>query len=126
MILRISSQRKTLIAVIGSLFITGCGQNNHPIATAPPATAIKASATIQQIAIDNFSFSPATITVAAGTTITWTNHDDVPHTVTADDKQFNSGAMDTDDRFSRIFSTPGTYSYFCAVHTHMTGRIIVK
>ena len=78
------------------------------------------------VAIDNFTFTPATLTVLAGTTVTWVNHDDVPHTVTANDKAFTSAALDTDDRFSHTFTAPGTYSYFCTVHPHMTGQIIVK
>ena len=73
------------------------------------------------------SFSPATLdNPGTGTTVTWVNHDDVPHTVTANDKTFASKALDTDDRFSHVFTTPGTYSYFCMVHPHMTGQIIVK
>jgi plastocyanin len=78
------------------------------------------------ITIDNFSFTPKEITVAAGTTITWVNHDDVPHTVVSPDKKFRSKALDTDDQFSFMFTDPGTYNYFCSVHPIMTGEIIVK
>jgi pentapeptide MXKDX repeat protein len=78
------------------------------------------------VSIDNFSFDPPTITVAPGTTITWINHDDVPHTVTANDKGFASAALDTDERYTRRFATAGTYPYFCALHTHMTGQVVVK
>jgi plastocyanin len=78
------------------------------------------------IAIDNFSFTPREITVAPGTTITWVNHDDVPHTVVSPDKKFRSKALDTDDQFSFTFTDAGTYSYFCSVHPMMTGKIIVK
>jgi plastocyanin len=80
----------------------------------------------QEVAIDNFSFNPPMLTVVAGTTVTWVNHDDVPHTVTANDKAFDSRALDTNDRFSHAFTAPGVYPYFCAVHPHMTGQIIVK
>jgi acid phosphatase len=79
-----------------------------------------------QIAIENFSFTPATLTIAAGTTVTWTNHDDVTHTVTAADKRFDSGAIDTDGTFAHQFTTPGTYAYHCAIHPTMTAQIIVK
>jgi plastocyanin len=79
-----------------------------------------------QVAIDNFSFTPATLTVAAGTTVTWTNHDDVQHTVTADDKSYSSGTIGTDGTFSHQFTTPGTYAYHCAIHPTMTAQIIVK
>ena len=79
-----------------------------------------------QVAIDNFSFTPATLTVSAGTTVTWTNHDDIRHTVTATDKRYASGAIDTDGTFSHQFTMPGTYTYFCSIHPTMTGQIIVK
>src|SRR5271168_5163145 len=74
------------------------------------------------IKIDNFSFSPATITVPAGTTIRWTNRDDIPHTVVSDDKTFKSKPLDTDDQFTYTFTKPGTYSYFCSIHPKMTAR----
>jgi plastocyanin len=78
--------------------------------------------------IDNFTFAPQTLTVRPGTKVTWVNHDDVPHTVTstARPRLLDSKAMDTDDTFSFVFDKAGTYSYFCAVHPHMTGQIIVK
>ena len=78
------------------------------------------------VAIDNFDFAPMTITVAAGTTVTWTNHDDIPHTVRAVDGSFHSKAMDTDDSYSFTFAKPGVYSYFCSVHPKMVGKVIVK
>ncbi len=81
-----------------------------------------------QVVIDNFSFSPPTLTVRAGTTVTWINRDDVPHTATstAKPKRFDSGALDTDGRYAHTFTEPGTYPYYCAVHPKMTGEIIVK
>ena len=78
------------------------------------------------ITIDNFSFTPKEITVSKGTTVTWINHDDVPHTVVSTDKTFRSRALDTDDRFSFTFSGSGAYGYFCSVHPVMTGKVIVK
>jgi plastocyanin len=79
------------------------------------------------IKIDNFSFGPATITIPTGTTVTWTNNDDVPHVVTSDDnKMFKSKALDTDDRFSFTFTKPGTYNYYCAIHPKMTAKIVVQ
>jgi plastocyanin len=82
----------------------------------------------ETVTIDNFSFSPKTLTIAAGTKVTWINRDDVPHTATSSKKprQFDSGTLDTDDRFSHVFAQPGSYDYFCTVHPHMVGRIIVK
>ena len=78
------------------------------------------------VTIDNFSFGPQTITVKAGDTVTWTNHDDIPHTVTSSTKAFRSKALDTDDAFSFTFATPGTYSYFCSLHPKMTGTVVVE
>jgi amicyanin len=78
------------------------------------------------VKIDNFTFEPATVTVAEGTTVTWTNRDDIPHTVVSDDKGFKSKAMDTDEKFSFTFTKPGTYSYFCSIHPKMTGKVVVQ
>ncbi|MBW8729251.1 MAG: cupredoxin family copper-binding protein [Inquilinus limosus] len=77
------------------------------------------------IKIDNFTFNPAEITVPAGTTVTWTNGDDIPHTVVATDKSFRSKALDTGDSFTTTLAKPGTFQYFCSLHPHMTGRITV-
>jgi plastocyanin len=78
-----------------------------------------------EVKIDNFTFSPQTLTVKAGTTVTWTNADDIPHVV-AGPPTFKSKALDTDDKFSFTFTTPGTFSYFCSLHPHMTGSIVVE
>lgn len=93
----------------------------RPAAPPPPAT----QATVQ-VVIDNFTYDPPEVTIPAGATVTWVNRDDVPHTVTANDRAFNSGALDTDGQYAHSFATPGTYPYFCAVHPHMTGTVIVK
>jgi plastocyanin len=81
-----------------------------------------------EVRIDNFSFSPATLTVAAGTTVTWINRDDIPHTVvsTDDPKAFKSKVLDTDEKFSFTFSKAGTFSYFCSIHPKMTGKVVVQ
>jgi plastocyanin len=79
-----------------------------------------------EVKIDNFSFGPASLTVAAGTTVTWKNNDDVPHTVVSDDKVFKSKALDTDDKYSYTFTKPGTYNYFCSVHPKMIAKIVVQ
>ena len=76
--------------------------------------------------IDNFSFSPATLEIKAGTTVTWTNADDIPHTVVSTDKVFKSKALDTDDKFSFTFDKPGTYPYFCSLHPKMTAKVVVQ
>lgn len=80
-----------------------------------------------QITIDNFSFAPTTVTVPAGTAVTWVNHDDIPHTVVSEDKAtFKSRALDTDEKFSFTFSKPGTYTYFCSIHPKMTAKVVVQ
>jgi plastocyanin len=79
------------------------------------------------VSIDNFTFTPASLTVKAGTTVTWTNKDDIPHGIASDDNAFKkSKALDTDDSFSYTFTTPGTFKYFCYIHPHMVGTIVVE
>ena len=78
------------------------------------------------VSIDNFTFGPQTLTVKAGTTVTWTNMDDIPHAIAAVSKQFKSKTLDTDDAYSFTFTTPGSYEYFCSLHPHMTGTVVVE
>lgn len=78
------------------------------------------------VAIDNFSFAPTPLTVAAGTTVNWTNRDDIPHTVVNTDGAFKSKVVDTDEKFSYTFTKPGTYTYFCSIHPKMTGKVVVE
>ncbi len=106
------------IAVAIVLFAAGASGLNLN-AQQPPAASV-------EVKIDNFSFGPAALTVSAGTTVTWTNRDDIPHTVVSDDKVFKSKVLDTDEKFSYTFNKPGTYSYFCSVHPKMTGKVIVQ
>jgi plastocyanin len=86
----------------------------------------RAAAPGSAVTIDNFTFGPQAVTVAAGTTVTWTNNDDIPHTVRATDGSFHSKAMDTADSYSFTFTKPGVYSYFCSIHPKMVGKVIVK
>ena len=79
-----------------------------------------------QVTIDNFAFNPATLTIPAGTTVTWANQDDMLHTVTAANRLFSSKGLETGDVYSHTFTTPGTYTYFCSLHPRMTATIIVK
>ena len=78
-----------------------------------------------KISIDNFTFSPASLTVKVGDTVTWTNRDDIPHALVSAGK-FRSKALDTDDSFSFTFTAAGNYPYFCSLHPHMTGTIKVE
>jgi amicyanin len=79
-----------------------------------------------KVTIDNFTFAPAEVTVSVGTTVTWDNHDDIPHSVVEKNKLFRSKALDTDESYSFTFTQAGTYDYFCGLHPHMVGKIIVK
>lgn len=83
------------------------------------------SAANAEVKIDNFSFGPQELTVAVGTTVTWTNRDDIPHTVVSTEGVFKSKVRDTDEKFSYTFTKAGTYSYYCSVHPKMTGKIVV-
>ena len=90
------------------------------VAAATPATP-------NQVTIGNFTFGPTALVVKAGTTVTWLNGDDIPHTVVAaDTKTFRSKVLDSGDKFSFTFTKPGAYAYFCSIHPHMTGKIVVK
>lgn len=91
-----------------------------------PAHAAAAPARMQAVQIRNFAFVPAIVTVSVGTTVTWTNADEDPHTVTATGKAFHSAALDTGGKFSFTFIRPGEFAYFCSLHPHMTGKIVVK
>jgi plastocyanin len=89
------------------------------------AAAMPARAADVAVRIDNFTFGPQQLTVKAGTTVTWTNEDDIPHTVVSP-QYLRSKALDTGDKFSFTFTTPGTYKYFCSLHPHMTGVVVVE
>jgi plastocyanin len=78
-----------------------------------------------EVTIDNFSFGPD-LKITSGTTVTWTNHDDVPHVVASDSNMFKSKALDTDDHFSYTFTKPGTYVYYCTVHPRMIAKVVVQ
>ena len=91
----------------------------HDPADAAPAPVI--------VKISNFVFDAETLTVPPGTTVTWVNQDDDPHTIVSDDMtSFHSRALDTNESFSFTFAKPGTFGYFCSIHPHMTGKVVVK
>ena len=95
--------------------------------SAVPAIASAASTTPSAaVQIDNFTFKAPTLTVKPGTTVTWTNRDDIPHTVVSKDGVFKSKVLDTGDQFSFTFAKPGQFGYYCSLHPHMTGTIVVK
>ncbi len=78
------------------------------------------------VEIQNLKFSPATLTIAAGTKVTWVNEDKAPHTVTDKGKVFRSAGLDVKDSFSYTFEAPGEFTYFCTIHPMMVGKIVVK
>jgi plastocyanin len=118
--MRRSVSTGALLAVLG-LGVAGPG------ARAEQVTAIaQPKPETMEVKIDNFTFAPAELTVMVGTTITWTNRDDIPHTVVSTDKVFKSKVLDTDEKFSFTFTTAGTFSYFCSIHPKMTGKVAVK
>jgi len=86
----------------------------------------QSSAANAEVKIDNFSFGPQTVTVPVGATVTWTNRDDIPHTVVSTDGVFKSKVRDTDEKFSYTFTKAGTFPYFCSVHPKMTGQVVVQ
>lgn len=79
-----------------------------------------------QVRIDNFSFAPRLITVRPGAEVTWVNHDDIPHNVISTGKSFASPVLDTDEKFSHKFPKPGEFPYYCSIHPHMTGTVVVR
>ena len=93
-------------------------------ATALPAASAHAAGS--EVKIDNFTFAPQRVVVKAGTTVIWINDDDIPHTIASSTKLFKSNALDTEDKYSFTFTTPGAYEYFCSLHPHMTGTIVVE
>jgi plastocyanin len=95
---------------------------------APRAQARQVGTSPQAVAIDidNFCFGVVSLDVAAGTTVTWTNRDDVPHTVASATKVFKSPPLDTGETFSFTFKEAGTFEYYCSMHPRMTGKIVVK
>jgi plastocyanin len=90
------------------------------------AASVAAQDATNVVTIDNFTFTPPELMVVVGTTVKWVNRDDIPHLVVNKDKAFRSKALDTDDSFSYTFASAGTFDYFCALHPHMVGKVIVK
>jgi amicyanin len=89
-------------------------------------TAVKVASNTASINIENFKFAPPTLTVTAGTSVTWKNEDDSPHRIGDKNGTFVSAALDTDGTFSHTFTTPGEYPYICTIHPFMVGKIVVK
>jgi amicyanin len=119
--------KKTILrsAVLGGVLGLAAG---FVVMATVMATVLAAPSTPEnaEVKIDNFTFAPQSLTIKAGTTVTWANEDDIPHTVASTSKAFKSKVLDTDDKFSFTFTSAGTYEYFCSLHPHMTGTIVVE
>jgi plastocyanin len=111
---------RPLIAVVAALV---AGITIAATASTPSAPAANAAPPL--VHINNFAFGPQTLTVRAGTIVTWVNDDEEPHNVTASDHSYRSPLLNTGARVSHRYDTPGQYAYFCSLHPHMTGRIVV-
>jgi plastocyanin len=116
--MRIKEWPITCVAVPFAAGILVAAAISFPVISAPVSDS--------KVEIDNFAFSPARITVKAGTTVAWLNADDTPHTVASSSKLFKSKVLDTDGSFSFTFATPGMYEYFCSLHPYMTGTVVVE
>ena len=106
------------VLCMGAIAGTEAGMHVAVAAETGPAPA--------EIKIDNFSFTPPTLTVQAGTKVTWTNRDDIPHNIVSSEQKFKSKPLDTDDAYSFTFNEPGTYQYFCGLHPKMVGKVVVE
>ena len=120
--MRLMITRRSVLVAVATLTILAGAVLPGYAQTAPPA-----SSQANAVSIDNFTFTPQTLTIKPGTTVTWTNKDDIPHGIASDNNAFaRSKALDTDDSYSFTFTAPGTYKYFCYIHRHMTGTIVVQ
>ena len=123
------------VMAAAALLLAGCGAPQTVVATAPKASIQGVASTVasvqappvatNSVSIQNFDFSPTAITVPVGTTVTWTNNDIEQHTVTARDKAFNSDAIANEKTFTFTFDKAGSFEYFCQIHPHMVGTVVV-
>src|SRR6516165_11500499 len=118
--------RRRLGFVVGAVAVTTLLAAAPPELTAAGEAVVAAAASPGTVTIDNFAFAPPTLTVTAGTTVTWKNEDDSPHRIGDKNGTFKSAALDTDDTFSHTFAAPGEYPYICTIHPYMVGKIVVK
>ena len=121
-----ASRRRRIGLVLGAVGVASLFAVARPELTAAGEAVVAAATNTATVNIDNFAFAPATLTVTAGTTVTWKNEDDSPHRIGDKNGTFKSAALDTDDTFSHTFAAPGEYPYICTIHPYMVGKIIVK
>ena len=118
------------VTAVGVLLLAGCSQSPPVAAPAAPTTGVSITAPAapvrgDQVTIDGFAFEPVSLTVTAGTTVTWTNRDEEPHTVAASDGSFHSPGMGTGGTFTHTFAAAGTFDYICSIHPMMRGTVVV-
>lgn len=126
---RTNNLRRRLAAalLVATALLGACGGGDDEGTGAEDATSPAEDGTAgDAVRIADFTFSPATLEVEAGTTVTFTNEDGFAHTATAKDKSFDSGNLEQDATFEQTFDTPGTYEYLCAIHNSMTGSVVVS
>jgi plastocyanin len=124
--------RVRILAGLGILFVimgisTGCtkgSMSNMTSTTGTGGNGSKGTGAGNAVSIENMSFVPSSLSISAGTTVTWTNNDMVTHTVTSTPSLFDSGAVAPGGTFTYTFINAGTYSYYCKIHTHMTGKVV--
>jgi Icc protein len=117
-----AEQLRSLLGLTNVNYVRG----NHSLAVIDSTLQAGPSEHSNQVKIDNFAFAPSDLVVAPGATVTWVNHDDIPHTVVSKEKAFKSPVLDTDGKFSHQFGEKGAFEYFCSIHPHMTGKIVVR
>jgi plastocyanin len=116
-----------LIAIASVMILVGTvSQAQHENGSGKLAEIAAGTDAAPQVMIDNFVYSPIPLTVKVGTTVTWINHDDIPHTVDSTQGKFKSAALDTDDKFEFRFTEAGEYPFYCRIHPKMTGKVIVQ
>ena len=120
------AQRRRIALLLGAVGVASLLAVALPELTAAGEAVSAAAASPATVKIDNFAFAPATLTVTAGTTVTWKNDDDSPHRIGDKNGTFKSAALATDDTYSHTFAAPGEYPYICTIHPYMAGKIIVK
>jgi len=117
-----------VLIVVASVMIlvSTISQAQHENSSSKPVGATTGTDAAAQVMIDNFVYSPVPLSVKVGTTVTWINHDDIPHTVDSTQGKFKSAALDTDDKFEFKFTEAGEYPFYCRIHPKMTGKVIVQ
>jgi plastocyanin len=124
--INLAPRRRYIALLLGAVAGPRCWAAALPELTAAGEAVVAAAASPATVTIDNFAFAPATLTVTAGTTVTWKNDDDSPHRIGDKNGTFKSAALDTDDTFSHTFAAAGEYPYICTIHPYMVGKIVVK